>query len=357
MNAGTDTTESKKLQRLLADDQQYILDLVCFYMDAGLIEDALSVLQKAAEDWDYPGVYYFGAYLYQLLGEGENALNWREKAKETKPDKVFLSRLWEIIALRDALIYNPEDYKAKYYLANFLYAHQQYEEAIQLWEDAQNRLADFDVLSRNLGMAYWQQKEDPNRAVELFEKALNQNPNNQDIYMHLDDLYSLLDQPDKRSELLQTMLNLDPMREDVRKRTLSMLVELGQYTKALKLFAEEDFVPLEMDQSFHWVYVKALMQKADAHLDAGKVEDAITDFKMALEFPKNHGVGQPTTMQNAEILYRLGCAHELLGNYAEAVYNWKEAAKEHHPYFDELYEFVQKSLDKLGRYSEIGFKI
>jgi len=35
----------QKLRRMLADDRQYILDLACFYANAGLMADALQVLE------------------------------------------------------------------------------------------------------------------------------------------------------------------------------------------------------------------------------------------------------------------------------------------------------------------------
>ena len=54
---------------------------------------------------------------------------------------VFPSRLWEVIALNQALEQDPQDDKAKYYLGNFLYAHQRFAEAIQLWEQALAGLA------------------------------------------------------------------------------------------------------------------------------------------------------------------------------------------------------------------------
>jgi tetratricopeptide (TPR) repeat protein len=342
-------------QRLLADDQQYCLDLAAHYMDIGLPADALSILERMVEEWAYPMAFYMGAYIYQQLGMLESAEEWLEKAQNGDVDRVFPSRLWEIIALEDALKRNPNDDKARYYLGNFLYAHQRFEEAIQMWEQAQDSLASFDVIHRNLGLAHWQQKDDLERALEELEKALSLNPYNQDLYIHLDDLYRQMDMEEKRVELLNGMLALDPIREDLRKRTLTMMVDLGDYERALKILTEESFVPLEMDQSFHDVYVRAFLQSADAHLAADQVEHAIDDYKQALEFPQNLGVGQPITMGNAEILYRLGCAYEQLGKYRHAIRSWTEAAEEAHNYGDELYSYVEKSLDKLGRYSELGF--
>jgi tetratricopeptide (TPR) repeat protein len=269
---------------------------------------------------------------------------------------VFPSRLWEIIALQNNLAQNPQDDQAKYYLGNFYYAHQRFEEAIQLWEDALEGLDSFDIIHRNLGLAYWQQKDDPEGAMQYFEKALNLNPNNQDLYIHLDDLYNHQGFIDKRAMLLEEIKALDSIREDLRKRSLAIMVDVGQYEAALQIISEDKFVPLEMDQSFHWIYAKALLQSAEAYLKDGQFEQAIAEYKKALEFPENHGVGRPTTMGNAEILYRLGCAYEQVGKFSQAVQTWQEAASEHHSFGDEIYPYVQKSLDKLGRYSELGFE-
>jgi tetratricopeptide (TPR) repeat protein len=263
--------------------------------------------------------------------------------------------LWEIISLQNALDQNAQDDNAKYYLGNFYYAHQRFEEAILLWDAARESLDRFDVIHRNLGLAYWQQKDDPEGAMQLFEKALTLNPNNQDLYIHLDDLYKQQDLSDKRAGLLEAMRGLDPIREDLRKRILAIMVDLGQYKQALVILTSEKFVPLEMDQSFHWLYVKALIQSAESQLEAGRIEGAIADYQKALDFPENQGVGRPTTMANAEILYLLGNAYELLGKYHQAVKAWQEAASEHHTFGDVLFPYVQKSLDKLGRYSELGF--
>jgi tetratricopeptide (TPR) repeat protein len=352
LDTSSEKTYQLKLQRLLADDQQYVLDLACFYLDVGLTQDSINILETATEKWDYPILFYLSAYLH---GEDDDSSILRRQARETEPDMVFPSRLWEIIALQEALAKDPQDNKAKYYLGNFYYAHQRYEEAIQLWEAAHDGLESFDVIYRNLGLAYWQQKDDHIRATEFFEKALELNPENQDLYLHLDDLYSLQGDEAKRGKLLAEMESLDPIREDLRKRKLAMMVDIGLHEEALKIITSEKFVPLEMDQSFHLVYVRALLKIAETHLETGHVEQAIAVYLNALEFPQNQGVGKPTTMGNVEILYRLGCAYELIGDYRQAVRAWREAASEHHAMGDELFPYLQMSLDKLGRYSELGF--
>jgi tetratricopeptide (TPR) repeat protein len=214
----------------------------------------------------------------------------------------------------------------------------------------------YDVLLRNLGLAYWQQAKDPARAMGFLEQALVINPKNYDLYLHLDDLYKAEGLMLKRTELLGKIQALNEPREDVRKRKVALLIDLGRYKEALKILTNEVFVPLEMDQSFHDLYARAWLQRADCHLSTNQVEEAITDYQKALEYPSNLGVGKPTTMAQAEIHYQLGCAYETLGIYQKALSSWQAAASEHHAFGDALFEYVQKALDKLSRYSEMGME-
>jgi tetratricopeptide (TPR) repeat protein len=156
--------------------------------------------------------------------------------------------------------------------------------------------------------------------------------------------------------LLDKINDLPVVREDVRKHRIKMMVELGHYQKALEVLTAEKFIPLEMDQSFHDVYVQALKLRAKDHLDAGRLEEAIGDYLHMLEYPENHGVGAPTTRAQAQIYYELGVAYEKLGRYSRAIQAWREAASEHHSHGTKLFPYVQMALDKLCRYSELGLE-
>jgi len=192
-------------------------------------------------------------------------------------------------------------------------------------------------------------------ATALFEKALEITPKNQDLYLHLDDLYVVQGLTDKREALLDKMQVLTDRRDDLHKRIVVMLVDLDHYEQAIQMLTEDRFVPSEMDQSFRLAYVRAYLRRAQAHIEAGRIEEATVDYRKALKFPENVGVGRPVSTANAEILYGLGCACEQLGRFDEAIAAWQDAVSEHHPHGTELFPFVQMSLDKLSRYSELGF--
>ncbi len=346
----------EKLDRLLSDDPQYRIDLACSYLRAGLFEDALDVLNAAIQGWDYAMLFYLAGYLHHKQGKTEEAKRWFQQGSKSNPDFVFPSRLEETLALKEALVYQPEDARAKYYLGNFLYAHERPEESQRLWEESLAGLLAYDVLLRNLGLVALEHDKDLPKAATLFEEALELNPINYDLYLLLNDLYKALRRPQKQAELLADIQRLLEPREDVRKLKIALLVDLGHHDEALEIMTREKFVPLEMDQSFHNLYARAWTLKAQALLEQGKTEDAIACFEEALKYPENIGVGQPVTSTQAEINYRLGCAYETVGFYKKALKAWHAAASEHHAHSTALYQYVQRALDKLSRYSELGIE-
>ncbi|MCJ7512858.1 MAG: DUF5107 domain-containing protein [Anaerolineales bacterium] len=354
-SAGKSSTRT--LERLLADDRQYHLDLACFYLDHGLYQDALVLLTEAAGLWNNPMCAYLAAFVAAAVGDHDLSRRWSEVADQGEPDLVFPSRLWEIVALLHHLQLPSPHAKVKYYLGNFYYAYQRHADAARLWEEARGQLGDSDVLLRNLGMHAWNVQHDPARAIGLIQQALRLNPANQDLYLILDNICREQDLGAERRELLSAIRRLDPPREDVRKRMLSMMVDLDMHEEVLRILATETFGPLEMDQSFHHAYVRALCLRAEAHMRAERLEEAAQDYRQALDYPKNHGVGRPTTSNDAEILYRLGGVYEKLGRFKEAIGAWRLAGQEHHAFAEALHPFVQLALDKLGRYSELGFEV
>jgi tetratricopeptide (TPR) repeat protein len=314
------------------------------------------VLKTAWSQKENAMTAYLGAFLSHQIGDTGAEAAWLGKARGASPDFGFPSRLEEVLALQFALKKDSRDAKAKYFLGNFFYAHERCDEAIQLWTEALDGMEPYDVLFRNLGIGAWQRKNSPATAIEWFKKALALNPHNQDLYLHLDELYKSVNLSNNREQLLNRINGLSNVREDVHKHRIAMMVELGHYEEAIEVMVSEKFIPLEMDQSFHEVYVQALMLRAKDHLNAGRIEDAIQDYYKMLEYPENQGVGAPTNRSQAHIYYHLGLAYEKLGKYVKAIKAWQEAASEHHPHGEELFTYVQMALDKLSRYSELGFE-
>lgn len=356
-NSDMSQAAADRIQRYFSDDYQYYLDLANFYYEAGVVDEAYKILEKAWMKKEYVMIGYLCSYLAHLSGNLQLEDQWLGKIRQISLDFGFPGRLVEVLSLEYAVNKNGQDNRAKYLLGNFYYAHERFDEAIKLWEEALVSLPSFDVLLRNLGLAYWQRKNDQSTAIEYFEKAQKANPLNQDIYLHLDDLYKAQGEKSKRHQLLQWMNNIPSAREDIRKHRIKMMVELGQYKEALEIITTQKFIPLEMDQSFHNVYVQALQMEAKDHLNNSRLEDAARCYEKMLLYPDNQGVGAPTNMAQAAVYYHLGCIYEKMGRFSDALKVWKESASEYHHSGDDLFQYVQLSLDKLSRYSELGMEI
>jgi tetratricopeptide (TPR) repeat protein len=131
----------KKLHRLLMDDFAYFTDLSCSYLDTGLPEVALDVLQAAWKHNPTAMVAYLAGYVSYLLDNKTESITWLEKARNASPEFGFPSRLEDVLALEFALKENQNDLHAKYFLGNFCYAHERYDEGIQLWLESLTGLA------------------------------------------------------------------------------------------------------------------------------------------------------------------------------------------------------------------------
>jgi tetratricopeptide (TPR) repeat protein len=346
-----------RLQRMLSDDPQYIIDLACFYMDAGLLQDALNVLEAGRTEKADAMICYLAAYASRQMGDEGRQSAWLKEARAASPELGFPSRLEEVLALQSALQVDSFDRNANFFLGNFLYAHERYDEGAAHWRVAVEGMGRHDILLRNLGLAAWERDHEPALATQWFEKALQANPQNQDLYLLLDQMYELLHRNEDRQRLLAKIEALPDIREDVRKRRIAMMVDLGHYQDAIDLLTTQRFLPLEMDQSFHEVYVQALLGRARANLETGRVGEAIRDYLQMLEYPGNLGVGEPTTRTQAQIYYLLGSAYEKLGEYSRAIHAWYQAASEHHARGTELFTYVQLALDKLSSYSQLGLEM
>lgn len=347
---------ASQLAALLADDRQYVVDLACFYCRTGSLRDSLQLLEEHAGSLAYPPAQLLAAHLCHLLGDQLASRQWLDRSERMPLDYAFPSRLEEAAALEFALQIKAGDARLCYMLGNFMYSRERHREAVRLWEVALAGLPDFDVLLCNLGLAAWQQELDLGGAVNYFQRALAANPLNQDCYLHLDELYSQLGERQQRSRLLDQIRLLETPREDLRKRSIRMLVELERHEEALEIMESQHFEPLEMDQSFHELYAQANLKRAAGLLDAGQTEAAISAYQAALRYPPNLGVGEPTTPAQAQALYLLGRAYEGQGLFTEALDCWRQASQEHHPHGSQLFPFVQMSLDKLSRYSELGME-
>jgi tetratricopeptide (TPR) repeat protein len=307
-------------------DAHTVVEVALDYVHAGLFADAVSLLQSAP--LADPLARYIEGWVHLQAGDHEVARRTMEQAAALSPDYCFPNRLEDMLALQAAIVLNPADARAPYYLGNFLYAHRRYDDAIVAWELARALDPHFPTVHRNLGLAYYNQRHDPERALKRFTAAFDLNPNDARVLFELDQLRKKLNQPpDERLAFLDRHTALVEQRDDLTIERVTLLNLLHRPAEALHVLTSRSFHPWEGGEGkVTGQYVTSLLEMARATLEQGEYTTAVAHLTRAQAYPRNLGEGKlPGTQENNIFLY-LGRAYTALGQHEQARDAFERAA-------------------------------
>ena len=123
-------------------------------------------------------------------------------------------------------------------IGNFWYAARQYDNAIACWETSAAIDPAFPTVWRNLSLAYYNKRNDPQKAVETLEKAYRLDESDARILMELDQLYKRLGRPQaERLAFLEAHPAETESRDDLSIERITLYNQLGRYEEAEALIA------------------------------------------------------------------------------------------------------------------------
>lgn len=296
------------------------------YMHAGLFDDAIALFDTAPKT--DPLVLYFKGYCQHLQGDSDGANGTLKSAAAQSPDYCFPHRLESVLALENAIAHNPTDARAPYYLGNFWYAHRRYDEAIECWEQARALDPNFATAHRNLGLAYFNKRQDAERANAAYERAFELNPQDARVFFELDQLAKKRNvSPQARLARLEQYLDLVARRDDLTIEYITLLNIAGRYDDAYTALMERQFHPWEGGEGkTTGQYVTSLAAQGNALIEKGEFQKAIERLQLALTYPPNLGEGKLVNAQENNIYYALGRAYGGLGDEAKARESFERAA-------------------------------
>lgn len=336
------------------------LELSLEYANAGLLDEAIDVLSNPGLTSDNNGsispmIYYYLGYFWSKKGDTSKGLDYFSRASKASSAYCFPFRLEEIGILETAMKLNPSDAKAPYYLGNLLYDFQP-ERAINMWETSRKIDNTFALVHRNLGYAYQKAYNDLPKAIASYEKAISLNNKDQRWFYDLDLMYAVArTDPGIRLKLLQDNHNVlaNDNIIDGLSRELLLLVQLGQYDKALEIFNSRSFPQFEGVDRIYNSYLNALLLRGYNYLKAGRYKEALKDGLSALQYPTNVIIDQAFRGGRAcEAYYFVGAVYEKMGNQNKAREFWNEGINLKQARISEIYFYEALCLKKLGKSEE-----
>ena len=342
---GKDQESAKVLLELknkLRGYTQSYLELSLEYANAGLFDEAINVLSNPdlvsdnnnvtglyiSQSTISPLTYYYLGLFWTKKGDASKALDCFSRASKASSDYCFPFRLEEIAMLETAMKVNPSDAKAPYYLGNLLYEWQP-QKATALWEASRKIDDSFAMVHRNLGDVYAKTDNDLPKAIASYEKAISLNNKDQRWFYDLDLMYAAArTDPAKRLKLLEDNHNVIDNDNiiDGLSRELLLLVQLGNYDKALEIFNSRSFPQFEGVDRVYSSYLDALLLRGYKRLKAGQYKDALKDGLATLVSPANITVEQSyRSERTSEIYYLIGTIYEKMGDLKKAKEAWNEA--------------------------------
>src|SRR6185312_5950357 len=253
------------------------IDLAFDIHRAGLLEEARGLLEEPLEpaqnDGSQPILKYLLAAIYREMGDASAADSAHAQAVAAAPQYCFPNRLEEMQLLQDGMALRSGDTRAAFYLGTMFYDRDRREEAITLWERVPADDACYSIAQRNLGIAYFNVRNDAEAALAAYERSWKANSKSARLLFERDQLWKRTGAPaEKRWDELLQHASLVSQRDDLSVEFATLLNQRGQPRQALEVLQRE-FQPWEGGEGLVLAqYVRAHLMLAEEALPAAPAD-------------------------------------------------------------------------------------
>jgi len=320
------------LANLMRDDAHNYIALAHDYADAGQYAEALDVLGRIAERTSgnvYPMVHYYQGYYNMKCNDPAACDSYYGLAEEANPAYCFPNSIQDYVVLKNVTSLRENDSKAPYYMGNLLFDKKRHDEAVACWEKSVALNDTFATVHRNLALAYFNKKHNPDAALTALEKAFALNTSDARVFYELDQLYKKLNySSETRLAQLNQYKELVIIRDDLYLEYITLHNALGRHEEAIALIMSRNFHPWEGGEGkVPTQYVLARVEWAKKLLGAGRAKEAIEQLLAAKQYPLNVNEGKLEGAQENNIHYYLGLSHQQLGEEEQAMQYFAAASQ------------------------------
>ncbi len=310
-----------------------LLDLVWDYAYCGQTEIAIALLTSAdttCTDGSAPLLHYTLGHLLRSLDRVEESEVACKRGAAAPADYCFPHSLEEMVVLESAVRAHSRDARAPYYLGNLLYDRRRYEEAIALWERAAALDPSFPTVHRNLGIGYFNVRDDAKAALQAFDRAQAADPQDGRILYERDQLWKrTCVAPQQRLAELLLHPKLIEVRDDLSVEVATLYNQTGEPERSLQALLTRNFQPWEGGEGLVLgQFVRARLLLARHAIGEDKPAVAIAHLEAALHPPASLGEARHLLANKSDIEYWLGAAHAANGNPSEAEHWWRCASRQ-----------------------------
>lgn len=294
------------------------------YAEFGAYEEAVAVLSQCDEAW--PMLFYYKAYYLGKMGKDTSYTLLQ--ASQCSTDYCFPNKLEDILVLEYVVREKCEDANAYYYLGNLYYDKMQYDTAIGYWERSAELNPDFAITWRNLSLAYYNKRHDPDQAKQAMERAYELNPGDARIFLELDQLYKKLGMPvAERLKHYDMARDVFMQRDDLMIEYVTLLNLSERYGDAYEFIMANRFHPWEGGEGKVTAqYTVSLVELARSAMERGDLDEAEEFLKKALCYPENLGEGKLEGCKDNHVNYYLGVIKERRGDQTAAEAYFEKAS-------------------------------
>lgn len=325
---GENTTEMSRLAMLDRSFHETYLRISRDLMEAGLYQEACLWLDSF-RGADKPLLHYYKGYALLKLGRDSQGMEEMKHAEELPACYTFPNKPEEILILRAAMDVNPEGAKAPYYLGCLFYDRLQFDEAISLWERSAKLDDTFPTVFRNLSIAYYNKRKDPDAALLMMEKAYRLDESDSQVFLELDQLHGRLHiSPKERRKFLEAHLEHIEARDDIYTQYVTVLNLCGEHEKAYDAIMKHDFQNWEgAEGKITSQYKAALAALAGEDFEKKDYKEALKHLEAALSYPHNLGEGRLEGTKDNNLYYLKGLSEEKLCMEKEAETSFRKATE------------------------------
>ena len=323
---------------MLPESFQEDMDAAGWYYDLGLLPEARAIL----EAWAQAGAQadpFFDAMADELGMQVHHARGDQQGIVNCFPHRDTFAGILE----------KRDDPESAVLLGSILYAKGRVDEAIAAWQKARSAGVRDHIPYRNLALAYWRQKGDPQSAYTYMREAHDRRPTDADTLRDLDILAQVSGAYQDRPEIADRILRYAQDDSACLERAVRALLEVGRLDEAVELLTTRKFFVAELAYQTRILYVRALLGRGSRSHDQGDYEAAASDFLRATEYPENLGASRFHDSSDAQAHYLLGLMLDTLERSHEASETWALAAGDIPVAGTEQAYYVGMARRRLGR--------